>query len=72
MKTKCSYCDKEMEWKDIGAITVPTHSIYRDSDGQLKHGRSAIVFCSDECANSFTRTMTGTAKDLGEYQAVGK
>ena len=59
MKTRCAFCDKEMDWNDRGAITVPTHGIYEEESGKKSNGRVAIVFCSDECSSKFAETMLG-------------
>ncbi len=59
METRCAFCDKEMDWNDRGAITVPTHGIYEEGNGKKSHGRVTIVFCSDKCASTFAETMLG-------------
>lgn len=70
MKTKCPQCDKEMDWKDVGATTIPAHAIYRNSEGELEHSRVSLVFCSLECTEKFAKAMLETVEDFRKGDCV--
>lgn len=72
MKTRCAYCDKEMDWKDIGATTIPAHAMYRNSKGESEHRPVSLVFCSLECAEKFAKSMLETIEDFRNGDCVSQ